>query len=588
MATYFGKKAPDFSSAMLDSKIEFPEYEIALADLARAKYSWAKSSIADRIQVLLDIKNALMPVTQTWVEIASRKKLIPQGAAAEGEEWTSGPYALMMACNGLIETLSGMDGKTFLNGLATRQTATGQLAVKVTPSSIWDHLLLSGIRAEVWMQPSVTKANLPDHTASSYGIPANQRVGKVALVLGAGNISSIAPLDCFQKLFIEHQVVVLKLNPVNDYLFDVLNEALAPLIEHDALRIVRGDGAAGAYLATHPNVDEIHITGAMATHDLIVWGAGAEGKANKQAGTPMNTRRITSELGAVCPTIVVPGPWSNADIAFQAEHIASQKMHNSGFNCIACQVLVMPKSWDLSGPLLRAVKAVISKTTRLPYYPGAEQRMDDFASHSDETISVPRGKAKPAVITEIRDQNDEWFENNEIFSPAMSIYKIEENDPETYLKAAIEYANSRLHGTLGGNILVHPKTIKAIGKQRFEQIIGEFRYGTVAINAWSGLGFSLTATPWGAFPGHTPEDVQSGIGTVHNTFMFDASERTVVQAPWRPFPRSFLAGEWTMLPKPPWFVTNKTAQRVGKAMTGFYYKPSLQKLPALILAAIRG
>ncbi len=568
--------------------VEISEYDTAVADLVRGKDAWAKSSLAERIQVLTDIKDALMSVAQTWVETASRNKLIPQGAPAEGEEWTSGPYALMMACNGLIETLTGMEGKAFLNGLAARQTATGQLAVKVVPHTIWDRLLLSGVRAEVWMQPGVTKTNLPDHTAGSYDIPTDQRVGKLALVLGAGNIASIAPLDCFQKLFFEHQVVILKLNPVNDYLYDVLTAALEPLIARDALRIVCGDGAAGAYLTTHPDVDELHITGAEATHDLIVWGAGAEGAANKQAGTPINTRRITSELGAVCPTIVVPGPWSEADVQYQAEHIATQKMHNSGFNCIACQVLVMPKSWELSDTLLKAVENDIGKVTRLPYYPGAEQRMDDFAGHSKTPISIARDKAKPAVITEIHGESDVWFENNEIFAPAMSVYKIEDSDPETYLKAAIEYANDRLHGTLGGNILIHPKTIKAIGKQRFEQIIGEFHYGTVAINAWSGLGFSLTVTPWGAFPGHTLEDVQSGIGTVHNTFMFDSSERTVVQAPWRPFPRSYLAGEWTMLPKPPWFVTNKMAQKVGKAMTQFQYKPSFLKLPALIMAAIRG
>lgn len=583
--TCFGTKAPDMIHA---TQFETPKYDSALADLVRGRDAWAKSSITDRIQVLVDIKDALMPISQVWAETASRKKLIPQGAPAEGEEWTSGPYALMIGCNGLIETLSKMEGKAFLNDLPTRQTATGQLAVKVAPHNIWDQLLLSGVRAEVWMQPGVTKVNLAEHTAGAYDIPVDQRVGKVALILGAGNISSIAPLDCFQKLFLEHQVVVLKLNPVNDYLYDVLTVALAPLIARDALRIVRGDGAAGAYLTNHPDVDELHITGAQATHDLIVWGAGAEGAANKKAGTPINTRRITSELGAVCPTIVVPGPWSDADIQFQAEHIATQKMHNSGFNCIACQVLVIPKSWESSVALLKAVETVISKITRLPYYPGAERRMDDFAGHSNTVTSITRGKAKPAVITKISGENDTWFENTEVFAPALSVYEVEGSDPETYLKAAIEYANTRLHGTLGGNILIHPKTIKAIGKQRFEQLIGDFHYGCVAINAWSGLGFGLTVTPWGAFPGHTLQGVQSGIGTVHNTFMFDRPERTVIQAPWRPFPRSYLAGEWTLLPKPPWFVTNKMAQKIGKAMTRFQHKPSWSRLPSIIMAAMRG
>jgi hypothetical protein len=34
---------------------------------------------------------------------------------------------------------------------------------------------------------------------------------------------------------------------------------------------------------------------------------------------PKNPRRVTSELGNVSPTIVVPGPWSAADVQFQAE-----------------------------------------------------------------------------------------------------------------------------------------------------------------------------------------------------------------------------------------------------------------------------
>ncbi len=85
--------------------------------------------------------------------------------------------------------------------------------------------------------------------------------GKLALVLGAGNVASIAPLDVLHKLFIENQVCLLKLNPVNDYLHDLLAQALAPVIAMDALRIVTGDARAGAWLTTHPAVDEIHITG---------------------------------------------------------------------------------------------------------------------------------------------------------------------------------------------------------------------------------------------------------------------------------------------------------------------------------------
>lgn len=78
------------------------------------------------------------------------------------------------------------------------------------------------------MQRGVTPANLSKNAATAYDIPPEKRVGKVALVLGAGNIAS--PLDAFQKLFLENQVVLLKMNPVNDYLTEYLEAALKPLI----------------------------------------------------------------------------------------------------------------------------------------------------------------------------------------------------------------------------------------------------------------------------------------------------------------------------------------------------------------------
>ncbi len=68
--------------------------------------------------------------------------------------------------------------------------------------------------------------------------------------------------------------------------------------------------------------------------------------------------------------------------------------------------------------------------------------------------------------------------------------------------------------------MIHPRTRKAIGRKRFNALIAELRYGTVAINCWSGVAF-LLALPVGAFPGHTLDDIQSGRGKVHNSFMLE-------------------------------------------------------------------
>jgi acyl-CoA reductase-like NAD-dependent aldehyde dehydrogenase len=566
----------------------FAQYDEALAQLAENKARWPAVGVAERIAILDQIKTCLMPVAEAWATTASRKKGIPVGSHLEGEEWLSGPYSLMAYCNALMDTLSKIDGKRHLESIPVRELPTGQLAARVVPHSMWDRLLLSGVTAEVWMQPGVTRANLAQNTAAAYD-PAHRHEGKVALVLGAGNISSIAPLDCLHKLFVEHQVVILKMNPINDYLTEFLEPALRPLIERGVLRIVHGDASVGQYLCNHALVEEIHITGSGAAHDAIVWGSGPEAATNKAAGTPKNRRRITSELGAVCPTIVVPGPWTKADIAFQSEHIATQKLHNSGFNCIACQVLVVSQDWPLKTTLLNQVKEAIAASTPRPlYYPGTNKRIADFqaAYASKDTAAAPMHAAQ-CLINPHSDAGPD-FHSTEVFGPALSINELPGTDPETFLIKAIRFANDKLYGTLGANILIHPKTMKQIGRKRFEKIIAELRYGCIAVNAWSGLGFLSAPTPWGAFPGHTLEDVQSGIGVVHNTMLFDRPERTVIEAPFIPYPRNLLSFSFSMLPRPPWFITNKKAAVLGRLLTEFQYRPSMSKLPRIFANALRG
>ncbi len=575
-----GQFTPDLQAA----------YDADLEALAAARHDWARTPVAERIALLQAVKDALMPVAEGWATTAARKKRLAPDSPLAGEEWISGPYALMGMCNALIHTLSQMPGKAFIDHLATRTLPTGQTAVRVVPHAIWDRLLLSGVTADIWMQPGVTAADLKTHAATAYDIAPEERVGKVALVLGAGNIAAISPLDAFQKLFVENQVVLLKMNPVNDYLTEYLRAALSPLIARDALRIVRGDGAAGAYLTDHPLVEEIHITGAGATHDAIVWGPGEEGARNKAAGTPKNPRPITSELGAVCPTIVVPGPWSKADIRFQAEHIATQKLHNSGFNCIAVQSLILPEGWDKAEALLAQVGEVMAHHARREaYYPGAEARLAEFDAHAEDTSAFPRGLGVPPChVADLERGDTEWLQRHEIFAPALGIRHLPALDAESYLRAAIAWANDALYGTLGGNILIHPATMRQIGRARFEEIIAEFRYGTIAINAWSGLGFLLAPVPWGGFAGATLQDVQSGIGTVHNSFMLEKTERTVVEAPWAPFPRNLLAGRFTLLPRPPWFITNRRQHRIGRLLTRFQYRPGWLKLPRIFVNALLG
>jgi aldehyde dehydrogenase (NAD(P)+) len=65
-------------------------------------------------------------------------------------------------------------------------------------------------------------------------------------------------------------------------------------------------------------------------------------------------------------------------------------------------------------------------------------------------------------------------------------------------------------------------------------------------------------------------------------------ERTVVRGPFRPLSRSLVNGEVAISPKPPWFVTNRTAASTGRAMTAFAADPGPLKLPRIFASALRG
>jgi aldehyde dehydrogenase (NAD(P)+) len=60
-----------------------------------------------------------------------------------------------------------------------------------------------------------------------------------------------------------------------------------------------------------------------------------------------------------------------------------------------------------------------------------------------------------------------------------------------------------------------------------------------------------------------------------------------VRGPFWPFPRSFAGGEWILFPKPPWFVTARTAATTGRRLTAYAGNPFWQRLPGIFAYAFR-
>lgn len=568
------------------------EIDAVLARLRAKKQAWAELAVAGKAALVAELVQNVSHGANRWVAAAAAAKGIPPDSPLVGEEWAAGPWALMYGANHYVRSLRDIerDGTPKLRRGAVRARRDGQVVVDVFPQSFADTLLFNGIRAEVWMEPGVTPDNLRDHMAGWY--KQAKRIGKVAVVLGAGNVASIAPLDVLHKLLAEGQVCVLKMNPVNDYLGQFMGEAFAPFIAAGFVAIVYGGADVGAYLTQHSDVEEIHVTGSAATHDAIVWGTGAEGAARKARNEPYNARRMTSELGNVSPVIVVPGPWTNADLRYQAEHIATMKMHNAGFNCVAAQVLVLPKSWALTGQLTGQLERVLTEIpNRVAYYPGAAARQQATIEAHPDAVQLDDAAPDRTPRTLVRavpsTQSDDLCFQTEAFGSVLSETLLPGDDAATFLKNAVTFCNGTLWGTLGANILIHPKTMAELGSA-FEDAVAALQYGCVAVNAWTGLGFILCQTSWGAFPGHTARDIRSGSGVVHNTLFFDRPQKSVVYQPFHPTPRALRHGRFTLLPKPPWFVTNKTAATTMRRLVGFERDHSVLRIPGIFASALMG
>jgi aldehyde dehydrogenase (NAD(P)+) len=562
--------------------------DAALESLNKNKTRWARLPIATKLHILHGIRRRVGTVSHAWIAAAAEAKQIPLDSHLVGEEWTSGPYALAAGAASIAETLQRIDdGIPVLDGFSTRRLPNGQVAVKVFPANSEDRLFLSAHSAEVWMQPGIEESDLETSAASFYRIAEPE--GSIALVLGAGNIASIAGLDVLTELFNNGAVTVVKLNPVNAYLEPYLEQIFSELVDGGFVRFVHGGTDEGIYLTRHDLIDHIHVTGAGRTHDAIVYGTGGDGDRRKAADEPVISTPVSAELGGVGPTIVAGGEWSEADLRYQAEHIMSQKLHNHGFNCIACQVLVLPEEWPQADELLEAMRLVVSRVgERGAYYPGAiDRHVEAVAAHEDAEV-LTNGAGPVTFITNLEaSMSGDICFTTEFFGAVLGVVRLPGSNTGEFLSNAVAFANDTLEGNLGANLIIHPATAKQ-NADALETAIDELRYGTIAVNSWVGVAFAINRATWGAFPGNPRNAISSGTGVVHNSLMLEGTERSVVRGAFAPFPRTLRQGVVHTEPTPPFFVTNRQAAHLGELLTEAVVSGSRKKIPALVVTAMRG
>lgn len=499
-----------------------PEVENAIFRLHSRAADWLEVPPEERIGYLRRCMAGAMEVAEDWAIEACKAK----GIDIAGEEWLTGSVTTLMMLGAIVKTLEGRTAN-IENGIA-----------RVFPDNLLDRLLWLGFRGEIWVdQTPVEKHDRPG----------------ISLVLGAGNVGSTAPLDALHKLFAENQVVLLKMNPVNEYVGKFLEQAFEPLITDGFLQIVYGGADVGKYLCQHPKIDAIHVTGSHHTYYAI---------ANS------SQKPITSELGCVTPVLIVPGDWSESDLKFQARHVASMVVHNASFNCVAAKVIVTAKGWKLRDRFLDLLRQEFARIpNRKAYYPGAQERYQEFIDRYPQAEIFGTRTDEIVPWTFIPNVENDYALQTEAFCGVLAEVSLEATTVEEFLDRAIPFCNEKIWGNLSCVILT---------KTPVENAIRELNYGAIGINVWTGIIYALPDLAWGAYPGNDHSDIQSGQGFVHNAYFLDRPQKSVLYAPFRIFPTPF------------WFADHKNLLQFARRAAELQISPTWSKFAQVIFAAIRG
>lgn len=513
--------------------------------IAQQANTWKALDSSRRADILQSCMEGVYGVAQEWVEQTCNAKGIDMDSPLAGEEWLTGPGILLRHLR--------LYRATLLRGgfSSSRIEKTGSSwKAKVFPFERWDGVLFPGLRAEI--------RGLPNSEPSCRTLGP----GGCAAVLGAGNVQSIAPLDLLYQLLKENRVVVIKMNPVNAYLQPILERAFAPMVAAGFLGFIEGGIKEGEELVAHPKISAVHIT-------------GSEDSCQKVLAVPgVKEKHVTAELGAVSPVIIVPGSWSRADIQFQAKQIAGMMLVNNAFNCNSPKLLVTSKGWSQRDEFLQAVReAFLAAPKRKAWYPGAEKRWARFVREYGGTVPPhAQGETPPVLLENVPIDREQLALREEAFCAVLAETNLVAESEEAFLLASVDFVNESVYGTLSCTIIAAPTTNQA----HLENAVDRLRYGCIGVNVWAGLGFALGTTSWGAYPGHSKDNPESGLGIVHNTFFFDAASHTVLRGNFRP---------WL---KPVWMLNHGNLGKLGERFVDYEMAPNFGRLARLIPAALLG
>ena len=264
--------------------------------------------------------------------------------------------------------------------------------------------------------------------------------------------------------------VVLKPSEFSPHSAQVFAEVLQTAgVPAGVFNLVQGDGAVGAALCAHPQVDMVSFTGSTRAGVQVA-----------QAAAP-TVKRVAQELGGKSPLVILPDANLQDAVVFGVKQVVM----NSGQTCVApTRVLVPADRYDealgIAQAVINQVKAGDPNQADTQLGPVANERqfkaitrMLADAKDSGARLIQPQQAAPtegffiaPTVVADVR--NDNPICQEEVFGPVLCVLPYQTEDE------AVAIANDTRYGLAGYVYGTDVAAAKRVGQR--------LRAGSVRIN----------------------------------------------------------------------------------------------------------
>ncbi len=467
---------------------------------------WTQTTPAERLHLLEQVRENMKRFGDALADSDTRMKngLMGEDLYTDPTSKIATVVPMANTLTAAIEVYEGLVHGEMPEPLSITKVDDGLYDIKVFPSQAKDRLM-NGDRTDV-----IRVKGEPKQVN-----PMDKPAGIIA-VLGAGNYSSA--LEMLKAIFFENCAVVHKPHHLNAETDAVWAKIMQPLVDHKVLAFVDHDQ--GRALTPQPGLTKIYFTGGTGTAKAIM----------SATDTP-----LVSECGGNNPCILVPGdrPWTDKEIAHQAQQIITINKLNGGAVCGRVQTLVTSKHWPQREAFLDAIRKAIVEDTPAEgtYYPGSDEVKEGFLNaYPDAEILKPEGgKFKNADFVLISGAEVESYATaNEAFCQIISEVPLDvPANAADFLPEAVAFCNTHLHGTLGSCILIDEDTKKA-HQAVLDQAVTDMEYGAVAINTMPPFIF---LSPWLTWGGNEEgKAFVSGVGNFGNAMGFEQVEKSIMTA----------------------------------------------------------